>query len=117
MIFEIGDKVKAINLNTYASKFLNQDEFYFISHYDIGLVRVVGCDKYFFPYRFELAKSPSLSLNHLFSEIGSPGLVLESELVVMWDCDNTLVMWNQEVSDINIKDPHSGKGELLAKHE
>lgn len=43
--------------------------------------------------------------------------ILASEQVVMWDCDDTLVMWNPAISDVYVTDPHSGKAEALAKHE
>lgn len=44
--------------------------------------------------------------------------VIPSEQVVCFDCDDTLVMWHQDVKDVVVKDPHDpGMVINLTKHE
>ncbi len=43
--------------------------------------------------------------------------LLDSEMVCMWDVDDTLVMWHEEVSDVTVQDPHDDKFIQLTRHE
>lgn len=43
--------------------------------------------------------------------------VIQSEQIAMFDCDDTLVMWDQPIKDVYVTDPHTGKQEALSRHE
>lgn len=113
-MFQVGDKVKCIDFSDITGKKLLKfkDQLHTITKTftDSSLIETDLFPEGAIYNRFELAFP-------VIKEVKKPYTLIDSEMVVCFDCDDTLIMWDLENKNVDIQNPYDNSIGSYTKHD
>ncbi len=82
----------------------------------LSLENDLGVDDGYAAKFFELSKPDWKVLEEILNPISSQKII-ESEQIICFDCDDTIVMWNEAIKDVVVEDAYDETLHNLTRHE